>query len=124
MSLFCCLAYRPYKPYTTATHNRKEKTTDERTTSKSEITKKAKYPIPMVDEVFDWLGWQHACDYAALRKTKTLWATLPPGEDRELAKWNNTVPGTRMMLLRDFDRKVACIDPENDCNPFGGPDDY
>jgi hypothetical protein len=64
-------------------------------------------------ETFELLGRMHACLYDELKKSKAR-------GDYEM----NHVNSSKMIMLRDIGRFILRWDPEDDANPFGGPDDY
>jgi hypothetical protein len=80
--------------------------------------------IPTMDELYAWLGQEHAIQHARLRKSKALWATLPAGAERDRAAMDNSELSSNMMLLRYIARVMTGADSWEDDNPFGGPDDY
>jgi hypothetical protein len=66
-----------------------------------------------VTDIFGFLKGRHAFLYEEVKKSK---------QRGDLDA--NARDSITMMALRDAGRFILEMDPEDDTNPFGGPDDY
>jgi len=78
-------------------------------------------------ETFNYIEQYHQAQHAHLRESRRKWEQAKkdnkPEEEGFYADQNCACSST-MIALRDIGRFMLGIDPEDDSNPFDGPDDY
>ena len=89
------------------------------------FTRRSSLPRPDAAAIFNYIARYYRAQHACLRASKQAWAEAAGNaQEQRACEEQNCATSAIMMCLRDIGRFMVNAHPENDCNPFGGPDDY
>jgi hypothetical protein len=91
------------------------------------LVRRSSLPRPDAAAIFNYIARYYRARHACLRGSKQAWAEADVAgnaQQQRVCAEQNSATSAIMMCLRDIGRYMLNLHPEDDSNPFGGPEDY